>query len=649
MNEYFPELFRPGYIGNLWLRNRIVMAPMATHFAHINGEVSDTLIAHYATRARGGVGLIIVEAACVTSMAANESFGQLYISNPRYVLGLNRLSEAIRANGSRAFIQLFHAGRQTSRLMCGGEQPVAPSAIPCSMMKEMPRELTTLEVKQIINEFIAAAHYAHRAGFDGVELHAAHGYLINQFLSPHTNHRTDEYGGSLQNRQRFLMEIITEIKEILPELTISVRLNIDDFIQGGLGLGESLEVCKCLEKSGVDIINCSCGTYESGLKSIEPASYEEGWRVYLAETVKKVVAIPVMSGGMIRNPDFANQVLADKKADFIFLGRSILADPEWVNKVRKNEVAHIRPCISCNNCIASGFKGLEIRCAVNPFCGRETMLNQENMVPKQARVVIVGGGPAGMQAAVSLRRRGLSVTLYEKAAELGGFMSLAAVPSHKEQVLALRNYMVKELLGLEVEVVLNHEFTRDDLRAIRPDVLVIATGSKAVRPPIAGSDQSNCVEAIEVLDRKVAISGQKVAVIGGGSTGCEVADYLAAGGNQVTILEAGPFLAADMERKNRRALMTSLDEAGVEKRTGILVTEVMGDSLRIDAAGVEEILPVDWVVWATGFKPQDELFKTVQEDVPFIFIVGDSVKVRGFKEAIMEGEMLGDTIARLVD
>ncbi len=648
MNDYFPELFRPGYIGNLWVRNRIVMAPMATHLAYINGEVSEALIAHYAARARGGVGLVIVEAACIAPLVANEGFGQLYISNPRFVLGLNRLSEAIRANGSRTFIQLFHAGRQTSSLVCGGEQPVAPSAIPCTIMREIPRELTTLEVKQIINEFIAAAHYAHRAGFDGVELHAAHGYLINQFLSPHTNQRSDEYGGSLQNRQRFLLEIVTEIKEVIPELTISVRLNIDDFIQGGLELEESLEVCKCLEKSGVDIINCSSGTYESGLKSIEPAAYEQGWRVYLAEAVKKVVDIPVISGGMIRNPDFANQVLVDKKADFIFLGRSLLADPEWVNKARQNEVADIRPCISCNNCIANGFKGLGIRCTVNPFCGRETMLNQENTVQKQARVVIVGGGPAGMQAAISLRRQGLKVTLYEKEAELGGFMGLAGVPPHKEQVLALRNYMVREIYKSEVELVLNHEFTLDILRASKPDALVLATGSKAVRPALAGSDQSNCVEALEVLGGKVEMAGQKVVVIGGGTTGCEVADYLLPRGNQVTILEAGSSMAAEMERKNRRALMTSLEDAGVEKRNGARVVEIMPDSVRIEVAGVEEQLPVDWVVWATGFKPQNELFSIVQEEVPFVFLIGDALKVRGFKEAILEGEMLGNTIAGLL-
>ena len=648
MNEFFPELFRPGYIGNLWVRNRIVMAPMATNFAYINGEVSEALIAHYSARAQGGVGLVIVEATSVTPLLGNEGFGQLHISHPRFVLGLNRLNEAIKAFGSRTFIQLFHAGRQTSRLICGGEQPVAPSAISCAIMKEPPHELSTLEVKQIINEFIAAAHYAYLAGFDGVELHAAHGYLINQFLSPHSNQRSDEYGGSLQNRQRFLLEIVTEIKEVLPDLTISVRLNIDDFIQGGLELDESLEVCKCLEKSGVDIINCSSGTYESGLKSIEPASYEEGWRIYLAEAVKKVVDIPVISGGMIRNPNFANQVLADKKADFIFLGRSLLADPEWANKARQNNVADIRPCISCNNCITNNFKGLGIRCAVNPFTGRETILSRETLVQKKTRVVIVGGGPAGIQAALSLRRQGLRVTLYEKEAELGGFMGLAGVPPNKEQILALRNYMVRELYKSDVELVLNTEFTRDILRATKPDVLVLATGSKAVRPALNGSDQTKCVEAIEVLGGNVDISGQKVLVIGGGSTGCEVADYLLTRDNQVTILEAGAYMAAEMERKNRRALLNSLEDAGVHKRTGARVVEIMPDRVRIEVAGVEERLPFDWVVWATGFKPQNELFHIVQDEVPFVFLIGDALKVRGFKEAILEGEMLGNTIAGLL-
>jgi len=649
MNSFFPALFNPGFIGTTWVRNRIVMAPMATNFAYTNGEVSEALIAYYAARAQGGVGLVIVEAACVTEDSGKEGFGQLQISHPRFIMGLNRLNEAIKAYGSRTFIQLFHAGRQTSRDLCDGQQPVAPSPISCNITRELPRELTTLEVQQIINQFIAAAHYAHRAGFDGIELHAAHGYLINQFLSPHTNHRQDEYGGSLANRQRFLLDIVTEIKEVLPEITISVRLNIDDFVPGGLELEESLEICKSLESAGVDIINCSSGTYESGLKSIEPASYEQGWRVYLAEAVKKAVNIPVITGGMIRRPEFANQVLADKKADFIFLGRSLLADPQWANKALHNKVADIRPCISCNNCINNNFKGLGIRCTVNPFTGRESIMAKGNTIKQSAKAVVVGGGPAGIQAALSLCRHGLKVALYEKENRLGGFMNQAGMPPHKEQINIWRDYMLRELDKSGADVMSRQEFSTATLEAKRPDILVIATGSTAVHPAIKGCEQNAGVEAIEVLNGNIDLSDQTVLIIGGGSTGCETADYLIGTAKAVMIVEQGPSLAADAERKNRRSLLNRLNKAGVKTKTGVQVVELMPGGVRIALGDTVEILAADCIIWATGFKPNDGLFKLAQEITPYVFLIGDALKVRGFKEAILEGEMLGNIITGLLN
>ncbi|MEA4926582.1 MAG: NAD(P)/FAD-dependent oxidoreductase [Syntrophomonadaceae bacterium] len=648
MNSSFPALFKPGYIGSTWVRNRIVMAPMASNFAYTNGEVSEPQIAYYAARARGGVGLIIVEAACVTEDSGREGFGQLQISHPRYVIGLNRLNEAIKAYGSRTMIQLFHAGRQTSSEINGG-QPVAPSPISCNITREEPHELTNLEVKQIINQFIAAARYADLAGFDGIELHAAHGYLINQFLSPHTNHRQDEYGGSLANRQRFLLEIITEIKEALPAMTISVRLNIDDFIPGGLQLDESLKVCKSLELAGVDIINCSSGTYESGLNSIEPASYEEGWRVYLAAAVKKVVNIPVITGGMIRHPEFANQVLQDKKADFIFFGRSLLADPQWPHKARHNQVKEIRPCISCNNCISNNFRGLGIRCTVNPFTGRESILDKDHKVRQPAHAIIVGGGPAGIQAALSLRRHGLEVTLYEKENRLGGFMNLAGIPPHKEQINAWRDYLLNELDKSGTEVIYPQEFTAATLEALRPEILIIATGSAAVHPDIEGCAVNTGVEAIEVLGGELDLTGQEVVIIGGGSTGCETADYLIGKAKGITIVEKEASLATDAERKNRRALLNRLSGAGVKTKTEVHVTEVMPNRVRIHHNETEEILATDQVIWATGFKPLSELHKLAQETTPYVFLIGDALQVRGFKEAVLEGEMLGNIITGLLN
>ena len=269
--QKYSHLFQPGYIGRKRIKNRLVMSPMVTSLA-VDGQVTDNLLDHYEARARGGVGMIIVEAACVDNPVGRQGFGQLVIDEPKYVPGLCRLSETIKMHGAAAFIQLLHIGRETTPQIIGGNQPVAPSEIPCKIIQTVPRALSTGEVKEVIQKFVQASSYAYAAGFDGIELHAAHGYLINEFLSPNSNHRTDEYGGSLENRERFLIECVQGIKQTNPRLLISVRLNMDDFIEGGLTLEESLLIGEHLEAAGADVVHCSCGTYESGLNSIEPAS-----------------------------------------------------------------------------------------------------------------------------------------------------------------------------------------------------------------------------------------------------------------------------------------------------------------------------------------------------------------------------------------
>lgn len=633
-------LGQTGQIGPIKLKNRIVMPAMATGLGTVNGEVSSQMIAYYTARAAGGAGMIIVEIACVDSPGGRGNLTQLRVDHPRYILGLNELSEAIQSYDCRAMLQLHHAGRQTAPGLTEGNQPVAPSAIACKLMRQMPRELSLEEIVGIKDKFVSAAFYAYKAGFDGIELHAAHGYLLHEFLSPYTNHRSDEYGGSRENRVRLLVEIINTIKERIPKLAVGVRLNMMDFVTGGLALEEGVEIAALVEAAGADIINVSCGIYESGQTNIEPASYREGWRIYMAEAVKARVKIPVLAGGAIRHPDYAEELIKSGKIDFVWVGRGMLADPEWANKALSGKAERIRPCLSCNSCIGRSFAGVHIRCAVNPYATREWRLPKMNGL-EGSNVMVVGGGPAGMQAALNLAQAGARVDLLERNDSLGGLLNIASQPPHKERLAELVKYLITELEEAQVKVHLNTEFTPALLSDYNPDLLVMANGARPIIPTIAG--KSSRISSLEdVLSGQLQIQGEKVAVIGGGSSGCELAEFLADGGNEVTIIEQAAQLALGLENMTRLDLLARIKAKGIGSKTAATVKEMKENELVIyrKKDEQEERLLVDRIVLACGYAADQEPYEAVNAQVENVYTIGDASKARGVQEALEEAVMV---------
>jgi 2,4-dienoyl-CoA reductase-like NADH-dependent reductase (Old Yellow Enzyme family)/thioredoxin reductase len=640
----YPYLFSELQIGNITLKNRVVMGPMLVGYADQSGKVNENVIKYYEARARGGAGLIIVEASCVDVPTGKEGQGQIHIDNAGCIPGLTSLARAIKKYDCKAFIQLFHAGRQTSSQITG-VPPVAPTRQGLTPSREIPRELSLREIKHIIAQFIQAAEYARQAGFDGVELHAAHGYLLNEFLSPR-NTRQDEYGGCLENRMRILLEVINGIKSQNNGLAVSVRLNIDDFTPGGLQPEQSIIIARELENQGAGLINCTCGTYESGLTSIEPASYPEGWRVYLAEKVKQMVQIPVITGGMIYNPDFAEKVVAEGRSDLVFLGRSLLADPSWPLKAQRGKCGNIRPCIRCNGCINLHFAGMPVSCTVNPATGREKQYHSRlAKVPVKSKVDIIGAGPAGIQAALTLDNMGFEVSLFEKSSHPGGLLRYASTPPHKERIKDYHKFLTNRLKASGINQFYDCQYQLTDLQTRRPDHLIIATGSRPQIPTLPGIEE--CLNLEDVLDGRIPVSENEVVVIGGGSNGCEVADYLLQFGNRITILEGRPRVAADMEKKNRRDLLNRLEAGGVTLLVRHKVLNINSQGVvTVDSAQNQREIPAQRVILATGYKPVNQLYHQARRLMSSVHVIGDALRVRGFKSAILEGQMTAYMIYR---
>ncbi len=637
------KLFEPVKIGKLQLKNRIVMPALNSKLGTEFGAVSDRLIDFYLERARGGVGLIIIENTCIDWPVGKAGTNPIRADEWKFVQGLHELAEAVHPYGAKIATQLQHTGRQGSSMTSAeGQQLVAPSAIPCLPTgAEMPRELTIEEIEGLIGKFVFGAAITRTAGFDAVEIQGAHGYLITQFMSPYTNKRTDEYGGDFEGRMRFALRVVEGVRGAVgPDFPIIFRLSGDEYIEGGLTLEDNKLIAQRLESAGVDALSVSAGIYESPPwygRIFPTMGMPEGCNVPLAAEIKKVINIPVIVAGKLGNPLLAEEVLKDGKADLIAVGRPLLADPELPRKAAEGRLDDIRPCLYCNEgCAGSMANMWRIGCQVNPALGKERDY-EIKPATKVKRVVVVGGGPAGMEAARVAALRGHDVTLYEKERSLGGQLAPASAPRFKKPLKHLAEYLKNQTGKAGVKIELGREATPERIKELKPDVAILATGATHLVPDIPGVKGGNVATACEILlgERE---AGDRVAVVGGGEVGAEVAWFLAEQGKKVTIVEMTYGVANDMNLFSRFYLLDKLAELGIEVLTNMTAEEITDKGVAaVDISGDRRVVEADTVVLATGFKSNSELEEKLRGEIPEVYTIGDCVELGKIWGAIHGG------------
>ena len=528
-------------IGSAVIPNRVVMTAMGVFIAAPGGGVNEDIIAFYEARAKGGVGLIITEVTRITDGAGGGEPCQLAARKASDALELQRLVDAVHKYDTKLFVQLQHPGREAAPFIIGG-QPVAPSAIASPMGGAMPRELTTAECEELVQKFINAAKIVQISGADGVELHGAHGYLINEFLSPAMNLRTDRYGGSFENRMRFVTEIIAGIRSVCGKnFSLSVRINAEEAIEGGIDLPEAVKIAFALEKAGVDAINVSC--YSIGC--IEPGTYEQGWKKHMAAAIRKVVKIPVIAVCNIKEPAAAEQILEEGCCDFVGVARGHLADAEWCNKAFSGREAEIRKCIGCLACFGEIVKIRRIKCAVNPVTGREREYAHPVKNGAGRTVAVIGAGPAGIEAALTLKERGFNPVLFDDGVKLGGTLRIADKGYCRDKITRYADSLVTLVQKAGITVRQGEKATVESVKALDPCGVFVACGAEPLIPNIPGIDGPNVFAAEDVLLGRANLEN-KIAVIGSGMTGIETAEMLARCGCCLSLVEMLPTVGPGM-------------------------------------------------------------------------------------------------------
>ncbi len=634
------KLFEAGRIGKLQTKNRIVMAPMGGGgYAEPNGRISSQSIDYYVARAKGGVGLIIAGAVYVENEIENHLVDGLWARYPAmdkalYVSRWSMLADAVHDYGTKLAIQLSAGfGRCLLPHITSLHAAVAPSSLPCFRDPNViARELTTEEIGKLAKAFGLAARLVRVAGIDAIELHAHGGYLMDQFQTALWNKRKDKYGGDIDGRLRFSLEVIANIRAAVGEdFPIIYRYGIKHYTEGGRGVEESQEMAQRLERAGVNALHVDAGCYESRHWMIPPTYQPPGCLVDMAEAVKKVVTIPVIAVGKLGYPELSERVLSEGKADFIALGRALLADPEWPNKVKEGRLDDIRPCIGCDECLARGRSNKYLSCAVNPTTGMErefALRPTEN----HKSVLVIGGGPAGMEAALVAASRGHQVTLWEKSDRLGGNLIPASVPDFKKDLRSLLDYLSTQIRKLGVDIRLGRAATPEMVKQMMPQVLIIATGASPIIPEILGVNKSIVATATDILldSRDV---GETIVVRGGGPQACEVAAFLAGKSRRVALVTRMGCLVPDWDpdSPNRSQLLEMLSQGNVEILTNTTVSEITDDGVIINniKSGEKRELRADRVVLAVGLKSQDSLQQALLDKVAELHAIGACVQPGG--------------------